>query len=651
MHVHVHDLTLHQNSMPSNRRRAPPKKRSFTDYFSSSDEESPSGANDCVVTSGHPVQQCEILSIHSPAPTTSFCHIRSGGHSQYSSSAAPTLGSSSSPSWPLTASQRTDHSNPHTSLATQQLTPNKTYDDAFQDHNHFPVDPTKATPPPSSKEDSLQIDAQRHGPSLPSNLSSLDSLAILAEKCSNIMDPEPRNSQEPNKQFMLTKVNNDNGRLPQGTTRKPTTDDNVKENKENSFTQPHTDHPSIDSAMLNNQQVAKPKGKKKRTDSSCKHHPDSLYDFKSSKKKTKTTHNLKSKSLSANAQGTVVKSTPSLRPKENSTNSKSLNKERLSEVNDAVREGLSQQANRSETFKTKNKSIEKHQHIPLSDSKVPKIDPTIIAQNVQRHDATENTKKTTSTKESGGEKMVKSTDKLKKKKLNFQDRVLKHMLMSFKPFTLKTLALEINSTETQLDYVMLSLIDKALISKKTFNSAKSGRSKTLYWALYGARAKEVSALIASSEDIESAKRQLSSLRGKAFEIKQELNDAESQVSNEELDMKIRAERERLVHLSGEIDNIKARIQATQPKGVSEKRMKGPPRSKEELAREQCPLRMKTRINHMRKEWVERKAKCTDLIEQMAEGMEQKPKQIVKLLDVETDEMVGVKLPPKRLQGT
>ena len=56
--------------------------------------------------------------------------------------------------------------------------------------------------------------------------------------------------------------------------------------------------------------------------------------------------------------------------------------------------------------------------------------------------------------------------------------------------------------------------------------------------------------------------------------------------------------------------------------------------------------MKKRINDMRLQWKKRKEKCMDFVEQLADGMEKKVKDVVKLLELETDEMVGVTIPPK-----
>jgi hypothetical protein len=56
--------------------------------------------------------------------------------------------------------------------------------------------------------------------------------------------------------------------------------------------------------------------------------------------------------------------------------------------------------------------------------------------------------------------------------------------------------------------------------------------------------------------------------------------------------------------------------------------------------------MKMRINAMRGEWKKRKEQCMDFVETLADGLEKKPKDVVKMLELETDEMEGVTMPPK-----
>lgn len=56
--------------------------------------------------------------------------------------------------------------------------------------------------------------------------------------------------------------------------------------------------------------------------------------------------------------------------------------------------------------------------------------------------------------------------------------------------------------------------------------------------------------------------------------------------------------------------------------------------------------LKTLSNLWREEWIKMKRKCTDFVDRMADGMEKKPKECMKLLDIETDESEGVSLPEK-----
>jgi hypothetical protein len=55
----------------------------------------------------------------------------------------------------------------------------------------------------------------------------------------------------------------------------------------------------------------------------------------------------------------------------------------------------------------------------------------------------------------------------------------------------------------------------------------------------------------------------------------------------------------------------------------------------QLSKERCPIRLKQRINHLRKEWKVRKYKCTAFVEQLADGLEKKPKDVLGLLDIDT----------------
>lgn len=49
---------------------------------------------------------------------------------------------------------------------------------------------------------------------------------------------------------------------------------------------------------------------------------------------------------------------------------------------------------------------------------------------------------------------------------------------------------------------------------------------------------------------------------------------------------------------------------------------------------------------MRTEWSKRKAKCVDFVDGCADAMEKKPKEVNKLMQVETDAEVGAVMPEK-----
>lgn len=238
----------------------------------------------------------------------------------------------------------------------------------------------------------------------------------------------------------------------------------------------------------------------------------------------------------------------------------------------------------------------------------------------------------------------------KKKKMSFQDIVLQHMLISFRPFTLKTLAQELNTTDTILNHLMLSLVDKNLVMKKEFTSGK-GRVSTLYWGNHGAKAKEVCVSMASKSEIDAANKQEAELQHQLGLIQSELATIVQEPSNGDLKTRLEKEESELMSLQRQLEETKRRIQAA--KGTTSTASKGllargPAKSAAQLARERCPRRMKIRINHMRSEWKSRRDKCMDFIDQLADGMEKKPKEVIKLLDLETDDMLNVKLPPKHV---
>lgn len=220
--------------------------------------------------------------------------------------------------------------------------------------------------------------------------------------------------------------------------------------------------------------------------------------------------------------------------------------------------------------------------------------------------------------------------KKKKKKRTFQEEILFKMLLSCKPFTLKTLAQSIDSTEAAIHHVMLSLVDKNIVIRKEFTS-KGGRTKELYWANQESTAKQVLSLeLPSMEEMTTVQEEYASLKAKDALFVRELALVNQEPSNEELDKKLTEMQQAVDQAKNKIQETKQRIAAARGSGG------GAPNAR----------MLKKRINHMRDEWKKRKTKTMDFVDQLADGMEKPIKEVVKLLDLETDEMDGVTMPPK-----
>ena len=237
----------------------------------------------------------------------------------------------------------------------------------------------------------------------------------------------------------------------------------------------------------------------------------------------------------------------------------------------------------------------------------------------------------------------------KKKRRTFQDQVLAEMFFSCKPYTLKTLSQALQTTEAALHHVMLSLVDKQIVVKKEFASS-GGRSKELYWANQESKAKEIQGLLVSPQEISAAREELQGLQREELEIQKQMAILALELSNPEIDNRLHAMEGNLVALRSSLVDIHNRIKTAKLQQQQSQKVVGPGVSNKktpaQLAKERCPRRIKIRINYMRDEWKKRKDKCMDFIDQLADGMEKKPKDVVKLLDLETDEMEGVAMPAK-----
>jgi len=247
---------------------------------------------------------------------------------------------------------------------------------------------------------------------------------------------------------------------------------------------------------------------------------------------------------------------------------------------------------------------------------------------------------------------MKATLLPKKKKRTFQDRILAEMLFSCKAYSLKSLATAMKTTECALGHLMLSLLDKKIVMKKEFGS-KSGKTREIYWVNQDSKRKEVEKLIPSMNDIATAQKELMSLKTADKGIIKEMSAITQELSNNELDSQLLDLESEVKKLKSNLTDVRERIQEFQsqppPQQMPRRKIgfrKTAQKTQSELARERCPRRLKMRINFQRSQWKQRKEKCVDFIDQLSDAMEKQPKQIIKLLDLETDEMEGVKMPPK-----
>eukprot|EP00956_Cyclotella_meneghiniana_P010025 scaffold13840_cov69-Cyclotella_meneghiniana.AAC.5 len=232
----------------------------------------------------------------------------------------------------------------------------------------------------------------------------------------------------------------------------------------------------------------------------------------------------------------------------------------------------------------------------------------------------------------------------RKKKRSFHDQILYTMLTSSRPYTLKSLAKECNTTTEALNHAMLSFLDKKLVISKDFPTKKG--EKKLFWAnpmstseIMGGKtavAKELSKLIASSEDMAKAESTEKELTNKLRLIGEELRPLLAVPTLTQLDDEIAREEKELQQLQSEIMSIRQRTEAaskptSKPLVNSYSRLKKPP------SKPRDKTNLKRSINTMTCEYKKRKRQCMDFVENLADAMEKKVKDATKLLDLETDE--------------
>jgi hypothetical protein len=231
----------------------------------------------------------------------------------------------------------------------------------------------------------------------------------------------------------------------------------------------------------------------------------------------------------------------------------------------------------------------------------------------------------------------------KMKKRSFHDQILYTMLTSSKPYTLKSLAKDCNTTTEALNHAMLSFLDKQLVLSKDFPSKKG--EKKLYWAnpiseseMNGksAIAKEFGKLLASKEEMAQAVKTQSELTRTLRGIGEELRPLSAIPSLKQLEDEISSQEKELQQIQSEINAIRQRMEKekepTKPLGPSYNRFnKAPSKPRDKTS-------LKRSINHYTCEYKKRKRTCMDFVENLADAMEKKVKDAAKTLDLETDEL-------------
>ncbi len=244
----------------------------------------------------------------------------------------------------------------------------------------------------------------------------------------------------------------------------------------------------------------------------------------------------------------------------------------------------------------------------------------------------------------------KPTPKPKRKKKTFQQQVLLHILTTMKPFTLKSLATELRTTDIALHHIMLSLLDKQVVRRKEVGKKVK---KELYWVDIENATKEMyGKQTFSREEALTTKEELNRVRAQESDLLREIQIVESEISNDELDRRLEEKEKNIQELQDRIKAAKDRISNTQDETSTKIPAGGRHRFGSRFqAKPKKPLtkkQLQKNINYMRSEWKARKEKCVDFLDNLADAMEKKPKEINKLLGIETDEMTGVKLPPKQV---
>jgi hypothetical protein len=262
---------------------------------------------------------------------------------------------------------------------------------------------------------------------------------------------------------------------------------------------------------------------------------------------------------------------------------------------------------------------------------------------------------TASPKAKAGPTSTRSSDNIgssgNAKKLSFQEGVHQHMMSRFKPFLLKDMAKELKTSEKTLEYTMLSLVDKGWVCSKEFEGKKV---KALYWANHDARSKDDRP--ASEQTIQEARERLALVQSDLQSVEGQLARVLEVPSNDQLASMIEKGLVELDELRDCIAGVRERIDLHQVSSSSSNSTapvpsvmdsatgarKGRRQASAISSSSSSSLASSRRhglqqlIHRMTLEGRKRKLTCIDFVERVADGMEKKPEEVMKMMEIEGD---------------
>jgi len=166
--------------------------------------------------------------------------------------------------------------------------------------------------------------------------------------------------------------------------------------------------------------------------------------------------------------------------------------------------------------------------------------------------------------------------------------------------------------------------------------------------------------VVSNDEMRAGKMELQNCMTRQAGLQREMKSVLLDLSNDDLTKKLEEEETLANGLRSRVNAAKGRIETSHNDSGGASRSSFAKRganygtqirSTFQAKREEDNMtskQIKTRFNFMRMEWKARKEKCNDFIDNLADAMEKRLKDVHKTLDVVTDQMEGVVLPPKQV---